>query len=384
MNPQNLRSNRRRNETLPPWESSQREGPFEQPPATWGTSTWVSSQAEGPSERFSVAWAPPTWESLQGEGPYELPPTAWGAPILYEQPPAAWGSPTCYEQPSTAWRSPTWISSHGEGPYEQPPTTWESPTWVSSQGEWPYEQPPTTWGSPSWLSSQGEGPYERSLAAWGQPNWASSHEEGPYELPSAAWEAPIWYESISVTTGLPTWPSSQEEESYEQPPAAWGTPSWVSSPEEGPYEQIQVPTVDFAENDDDVIETSSRDFAEAVANTRRTRRRIGHDSNMENQTMPTYNFMHERGSTSEVIENETTEPPPKEASIKCPICMNPSVEEMTTRCGHIFCKNCITTALTASRKCPTCGKGASKRGLVRVFLPSTRIIDEECMSIFVY
>jgi endogenous inhibitor of DNA gyrase (YacG/DUF329 family) len=83
-------------------------------------------------------------------------------------------------------------------------------------------------------------------------------------------------------------------------------------------------------------------------------------------------------------ENERAEPPPKEASIKCPICMNPSVEEMTTRCGHIFCKNCITTALTASRKCPTCGKGASKRGLVRVFLPSTRIIDEECMSIFVY
>jgi endogenous inhibitor of DNA gyrase (YacG/DUF329 family) len=81
------------------------------------------------------------------------------------------------------------------------------------------------------------------------------------------------------------------------------------------------------------------------------------------------------------IENETAEPPPKEASIKCPICMNPSVEEMTTRCGHIFCKKCITTALTASRKCPTCGKGATKRGLVRVFLPSTRIIDEECMSI---
>jgi endogenous inhibitor of DNA gyrase (YacG/DUF329 family) len=80
-------------------------------------------------------------------------------------------------------------------------------------------------------------------------------------------------------------------------------------------------------------------------------------------------------------ENETAEPPPKEASIKCPICMNPSVEEMTTRCGHIFCKNCITTALTASRICPTCGKKATKRGLVRVFLPSTRIAHE-CMSIF--
>jgi hypothetical protein len=71
MNSHNLRSNRRRNETLPPWESSQREETFERPSATWGTSTWVSSQGEGPSERLSVAWGPPTWGSLQGERPSE-------------------------------------------------------------------------------------------------------------------------------------------------------------------------------------------------------------------------------------------------------------------------------------------------------------------------
>ncbi|XP_045797399.1 LON peptidase N-terminal domain and RING finger protein 3-like [Trifolium pratense] len=219
--------------------------------------------------------------------------------------------------------------------------------------------------------------------------WDSSHGERPSER-------------------QPTWVSSQGVGPSEQLLAVSGLPAMVSSQGEGPSERIQVPVVDYAENDDDVIETSSRDFAEAVANSRRTRRRIGHASNMENQTMPTY-FMHEReegdssfipidaiyisleGGTSEVTENatksldtnkETLEPenqtpePPKEPSITCPICMQPTVEEMTTKCGHIFCRKCITPALLSRRKCPTCGKNATMRGLVRVFLPSSRIIDE--------
>jgi len=50
--------------------------------------------------------------------------------------------------------------------------------------------------------------------------------------------------------------------------------------------------------------------------------------------------------------------------------MGPFTEEMTTRCGHIFCKICIKVALRAQRICPTCGKKATPRGLVRVFLES--------------
>jgi len=51
--------------------------------------------------------------------------------------------------------------------------------------------------------------------------------------------------------------------------------------------------------------------------------------------------------------------------------MAPFVEETTTRCGHIFCKKCIETAITAHHICPTCGKKATHKALVRVFLPNS-------------
>ncbi|PNX91192.1 hypothetical protein L195_g047322, partial [Trifolium pratense] len=73
--------------------------------------------------------------------------------------------------------------------------------------------------------------------------WDSSHGERPSER-------------------QPTWVSSQGVGPSEQLPAVSGLPAMVSSQGEGPSERIQVPVVDYAENDDDVIETSSRDFAE--------------------------------------------------------------------------------------------------------------------------
>ncbi|RHN78260.1 putative aminoacyltransferase, E1 ubiquitin-activating enzyme [Medicago truncatula] len=66
-----------------------------------------------------------------------------------------------------------------------------------------------------------------------------------------------------------------------------------------------------------------------------------------------------------------TPEPPKVCYLKCPLCMGPFMEEMTTRCGHIFCKICIKVTLKARRICPTCGKKATPRGLIRVFLPSS-------------
>jgi hypothetical protein len=69
------------------------------------------------------------------------------------------------------------------------------------------------------------------------------------------------------------------------------------------------------------------------------------------------------------LKNKAPESP-KEPSIICPICIGPFVEETTTRCGHIFCKNCIKSALTARRICPVCGVKATMRGLVKVYLPS--------------
>ncbi|KAI9110223.1 hypothetical protein K1719_018665 [Acacia pycnantha] len=62
--------------------------------------------------------------------------------------------------------------------------------------------------------------------------------------------------------------------------------------------------------------------------------------------------------------------PPEEPVFNCPICMDPLVEEMSTRCGHIFCKSCIKAAINAQGKCPTCRKKAKVKELIRVFLPS--------------
>ncbi|KHG00082.1 RING finger 10 [Gossypium arboreum] len=105
-------------------------------------------------------------------------------------------------------------------------------------------------------------------------------------------------------------------------------------------------TIDVEAIDDDVIESSARAFAEAQNNSRRSRGRT-------------------------VVEEITKpQPPPKEPTFNCPICMGPLTEEMSTRCGHIFCKACIKAAITTQAKCPTCRKRVTVKELIRVFLPS--------------
>ncbi|TXG72629.1 hypothetical protein EZV62_001208 [Acer yangbiense] len=53
----------------------------------------------------------------------------------------------------------------------------------------------------------------------------------------------------------------------------------------------------------------------------------------------------------------------------CPICIGPLKDATTTRCGHIYCKECIEKAIAAQSKCPTCRKKLGKRGIFRVYLP---------------
>lgn len=67
--------------------------------------------------------------------------------------------------------------------------------------------------------------------------------------------------------------------------------------------------------DDDVVEISARDFAEAKKNSRRNRLRTIDDL---------------------IDVHLDEEQPSKKIVLSCPICMGPFVEEMTTRCGHIF------------------------------------------------
>ncbi|KAL9228332.1 hypothetical protein vseg_003924 [Gypsophila vaccaria] len=64
-------------------------------------------------------------------------------------------------------------------------------------------------------------------------------------------------------------------------------------------------------------------------------------------------------------------PPPPEPTFSCPVCMGPLVDEVSTKCGHIFCKACIKKALSVQSKCPTCRKKVTMRGTIRVYLPKT-------------
>lgn len=74
-------------------------------------------------------------------------------------------------------------------------------------------------------------------------------------------------------------------------------------------------------------------------------------------------------------------PPPKEPTFTCPVCMGPLVEEMSTRCGHIFCKKCIRAAIAAQSKCPTCRRKISMKNTIRVYLPTTNWVQGLCAPV---
>ncbi|KAJ6710957.1 ELFLESS ISOFORM B [Salix koriyanagi] len=147
------------------------------------------------------------------------------------------------------------------------------------------------------------------------------------------------------------------------------------------------PTIDvdaFDDDDDDVIESSPRAFAQAKNNSRRavvvdveSGGRVTH--NKRRRVPPSQTIINcdlyinlEGGSSSSSSKRENVQTmPPKEPTFNCPICLCPLVEEMSTKCGHIFCKTCISDAIKRQAKCPTCRKRVTTKELIRVFLPAT-------------
>ncbi|XP_054778452.1 E3 ubiquitin-protein ligase BRE1-like [Prosopis cineraria] len=173
-------------------------------------------------------------------------------------------------------------------------------------------------------------------------------------------------------------------------------PPDVHQEQEGPSilsESRRVVQADFDEEaaDDDVIECTRSAFDEARNNSRRNRWRTIVDVDLDNasqrteispnyrrrdslnQTVPNLELtLNLEGNNNSERETHIKSPePPKEPVFNCPICKQPFVEEMSTRCGHIFCKKCIKAALKAKRECPICEEKITSKGLVRVFLPST-------------
>ncbi|XP_022758714.1 E3 ubiquitin-protein ligase RNF4-like [Durio zibethinus] len=169
--------------------------------------------------------------------------------------------------------------------------------------------------------------------------------------------------------------------------------SQQAGPEEVSSQPVQPAppaTIDVEAIDDDVIESSARAFAEAKKNSRRIYGRTVVDVDSGRLARSTNNNQNKRRrlppsptvincdhyinleSTPQSIVEETIkpQPPPKEPTFNCPICMGSLTEEMSTRCGHIFCKACIKAAIAAQGKCPTCRKRVTVKELIRVFLPS--------------
>ncbi|KAK7273690.1 hypothetical protein RIF29_14749 [Crotalaria pallida] len=182
-------------------------------------------------------------------------------------------------------------------------------------------------------------------------------------------------------------------------------------PSEGPSTyQLPVAMIDLDSFDDDVLESSPRSFAQAKTNSRRTRGRTIVDVDLGSMKdaktilivaalvllhlvrtikdiLPSFLLLCvTKGAVVGVSGDYCTAnckrvtkgkdarkspEPPKDPVFNCPICMEPLIEPMSTKCGHIFCKNCIRSAISAQAKCPTCRKKITVRELIRVFLPST-------------
>jgi hypothetical protein len=152
--------------------------------------------------------------------------------------------------------------------------------------------------------------------------------------------------------------------------------------------------IDVDAIEDDVIESSASAFAEAKSKSRNARRRpLMVDVESGGTTRFPANISNKRrripssesvidcehasvndevNMSSRVSRSKAPAPPPEEPKFTCPICMCPFTEEMSTKCGHIFCKGCIKMAISRQGKCPTCRKKVTAKELIRVFLPTTR------------
>ncbi|CAO2839945.1 unnamed protein product [Amaranthus hypochondriacus] len=116
-----------------------------------------------------------------------------------------------------------------------------------------------------------------------------------------------------------------------------------------------------------VVDVESETTRRVVTNTRSKRRRVP----TSQPIIISDNGVNETGVAPAPPPPLPPPPPPPEPTFSCPICMGPLVEEMTTKCGHIFCKACIKKSISAQGKCPTCRKKVTMKDTLRIYLPAT-------------
>ncbi|XP_015037263.2 putative GPI-anchored protein pfl2 isoform X2 [Drosophila pseudoobscura] len=83
-------------------------------------------------------------------------------------------------------------------------------------------------------------------------------------------------------------------------------------------------------------------------------------------------------TTSDVVASDVSPPKRKRndqnqssgEGYKCPVCLDCLLqrEPSSTKCGHVFCRQCIESAIRATHKCPMCNKKLSIRQVTRIYL----------------
>lgn len=57
-------------------------------------------------------------------------------------------------------------------------------------------------------------------------------------------------------------------------------------------------------------------------------------------------------------------------ALSCPICyeqLSSETKPMSTRCGHIFCAQCLEQTLRTAKKCPTCQRAVRFQNCTRLY-----------------
>ncbi|KAJ4886049.1 RING/U-box superfamily protein [Raphanus sativus] len=136
---------------------------------------------------------------------------------------------------------------------------------------------------------------------------------------------------------------------------------------------------DDDDDDDDVVESTASAFDRAKRDKSRGSRRgpfvVDLDSGCTTKVSKNPSQDQSDQANDELNDsrksNKAVVAPVEEPKFNCPICLGPFTEEMSTKCGHIFCKSCIKDAISRQANCPTCRKKVTAKGLIRVFLPTT-------------
>jgi len=111
--------------------------------------------------------------------------------------------------------------------------------------------------------------------------------------------------------------------------------------------------------------------------------RSNHNSSLmdETEAASSNNMMEEGGRRNKRVESEFIQGNITRLRTRefepCPICYEDIAEPVMTKCGHIFCKNCIVSSLRNANKCPLCQNEVSEDDVIVISLEDPETTQRE-------